>query len=173
MTKRYLGMDPGFANFGWAVVEAEAPGARVKAFGVFRTDKDKKAKATLDDYRRTGELALEMRPILDGEYGRIHAVAAEAMSRPPSTTTAIKMGRAWGVVAALCSGLEVYQVNPSALKRTLTGRIQVDDVELHAAVEELFPEIRDPMLTIPKALREHAYDAIAAVHCARLGRVMK
>ena len=66
-----LGIDPGFANVGYAVVNLQASHDQVLAMGLIRTEKaDKKAKtrASEDNLVRAKEIAQELATLIDHHH---------------------------------------------------------------------------------------------------------
>lgn len=168
---RILGLDPGFANLGWAQVLYD-PGSQkltVEAMGVFTTaksDKKKKVRDTDDNFKRAQELCR----FLDNLFAAADAVAAEEMSSPRNSRTVKLLGMTWGVVATLADIYEhpLVQIPVDVLKKTIAhdGRASKDDIIEH--VNQAFGEdLAERHLTeVAGGLHEHAYDALAAIMCS-------
>ncbi|MCC6811727.1 MAG: crossover junction endodeoxyribonuclease RuvC [Deltaproteobacteria bacterium] len=173
---RLLGLDPGFAAIGWAVVETDPDaGDRLVAAGVVRTKKAKpkqSVSASIDNFRRAQEIGRALGALaLDH---RVDVVCAEAMSFPRSSSVAAKMAMCWGVLAQLCQVLRVrvVQASPQEIKRALTGRTNATKDDVGAAVSLRFPDCVGIVGPLPRGLDEHAYDAVgAAVACMQRGEV--
>jgi Holliday junction resolvasome RuvABC endonuclease subunit len=84
-----LGIDPGFANVGYAVVNIQANYDQVLAMGLIRTEKaNKKAKtrASEDNLVRAKEIAAELVTLIDRHH--ISIICAETMSYPRNAAAA-------------------------------------------------------------------------------------
>lgn len=152
-----LGIDPGLASLGVAVV-AGIPGSRsITEARIFRSTPSAKklsvAKAD-DRFRRARELAAfmaaavaEIRPDL---------VAIEAMSWPRNQTAVVSIALSWGVLAAALVGLPVVQAQPKVWRRhhdpsgsESAAHGSIDDVERGSS------QLRE----FKAADRPHVYDA--------------
>lgn len=178
---RVLGVDPGFAQAGWSVIQVElgsqvslsgrqAQRSSVIAAGRFQTEKSaKKLKVNVgdDDWRRTKELASMLVNVIQ-DYD-IKLVCMESMSSPPNSMTSKKIAFFIGAVAAICQVLDVpcTQITPKRIKKMLCGRINVTDEKIREALDELYPELAKCLDRVKLALsyRQHPYDATGAVHC--------
>lgn len=164
---RVLGVDPGFANFGWCIVDLTPNGIKPITCGVIVTEKSHKRLKVLapdDEFRRTRELAAGVEN-LAVEYD-VRMACAEGMSSPRNAVTVRMLGYAWGVIASVCERLVIplAQVNPKQLKKKLCGRISVTDEELHREVFRRYPDYEAMVHCITvKARQEHAIDALGAV----------
>ena len=110
-----LGVDPGLAVTGWAVLEGGAQQPRLVASGAIRT-------------RAADERALRLRAIADGLAARIveHApgeVAIEQHFVAENVRSAMAIGeaRAAAMIASAAAGLPVYTYAPTAVKETVAG----------------------------------------------------
>lgn len=163
-----LGLDPGFASFGWAAVQMRGDLLLVLALGAIRTapaTKKRRVRATDDNLERAREIAGELAKLCV-RFEPI-AFAAEAMSFPRSSSVAAKMAMAWGIVVdrAESSGLPIVQSTPQELKRVVCDRRDASKDDVAAAVRSAFgPEQIDAALAgIPAGQHEHPIDALAAV----------
>lgn len=165
---RVLGLDPGFASVGWAVVDLfESP--QIHALGVLRTKQSNRKQAVLaaaDNFRRARELGQALGNLVLEQ--RIDVVAAEAMSFPRSSSVAAKMAMCWGVLARICEefDLPLVQASPQQIKRALTGNASASKDDVQASLAIRFPNAIGLVGGLPKGLHEHAFDAAgAAVAC--------
>lgn len=169
-----LGLDPGFASFGWALVllGTESAQDRVHGLGAIRTvkaDKLRGVRSTDDNVERAREIDAELRRMLHGH--RVVAIAAESMSFVRSSAVMAKIGMAWGVTVGLAcgSGLPLLGCTPQELKRAVCGRLDASKAEVAKALDERYGI--DPThweegwgrRVIPPSQREHPYDALGAV----------
>ncbi len=163
---RLLGIDPGFASIGWAVVELGADGEHLKTLGVIRTKKSNRKQNTLaaaDNFRRAREIGRALGGLLLEH--RIEVVCAEAMSFPRSSSVAAKMAMCWGVLAQLCEVLRIpmVQASPQQIKKAVTGRSSASKDDVGDALSLRFSDAVGLVGNLPGGLHEHAFDAVGAV----------
>jgi crossover junction endodeoxyribonuclease RuvC len=111
-----VGVDPGTATTGYALVDEDAEGeARLVRFGVFETRAGEPMPLRLQSLH--GELSA-----LIGE-SRPDAMAVEELFFSRNVTTALSVGQARGVVllAAAQAGLPVFEYKPAEVKQALVG----------------------------------------------------
>jgi crossover junction endodeoxyribonuclease RuvC len=160
---KLLGIDPGFASLGWALVELLPETERVIQMGVIRTAKSTKkrsVRASDDNLRRIGELTQSLEPMVYTP-GAI-AVCAESQSWPRNAGSSAKVGMAWGVLGALAAirGVPIFQASPQEVKKAVTGKKTASKLEVQIALEVRYGPLKWPP---QKTLREHAADALASV----------
>ena len=109
-----LGIDPGLAVTGYAVVADGVP-PRAVAAGVIRTD------PAASVARRLAELYDDLTGVIADH--RPEAAAIEEVFANRNLITVMSVGRASGVaiLAATRAGLEVSEYTPSAVKAAVTG----------------------------------------------------
>lgn len=169
-----LGVDPGFASFGFALLSLApgrgAPGVatgvaeRVEALGLIETQKANKKQAVYasDD---TVKRSRELMDVLDPLFAGASVVAAESMSYPRSSTASCKMGIGWGLIAALAwrYQLPIVQISPQEIKKIHTGRKDASKEDIQEALGTRWGDnFRDQLHKIKKSGREHPADAAAA-----------
>jgi Holliday junction resolvasome RuvABC endonuclease subunit len=95
----------------------------------------------------------------------VRAIAAEAMSFPRNASNSAKMALCWGVLASIAEarGLPIVQTSPQALKRAVTGSATADKAEVQFGLLRRFGNDVEELFIGPDGLREHAFDALAAV----------
>jgi Holliday junction resolvasome RuvABC endonuclease subunit len=175
VTLSLLGLDPGFANLGFAVVEF-GPSAggwgisrwRVVRFGVLRTEassKKRKVLAVEDNVRRALEIARCLRSLATC-CPRTVAICAESMSFPRSSSVAAKVAMSWGAIASLseAANIPILQASPQQVKHAVCGVKSATKEEVQAAVLAMYPEIEALRAGIAKGLWEHPHDALAVAH---------
>ena len=158
-----LGLDPGLASCGVALVELAEP-VRPVALAVLRTRPSPKRRSILaceDSMRRAAELALGLAAWLD-RLGLV-AVCSEAQSWPRSAGSAAKVALAFGVLAAQAQarGLPVLQASPQRVKAAVAGSRTASKGEVAEALAVRFGALPWPA-GLPRGQREHAADALAA-----------
>ena len=164
-----LGVDPGFASLGYAILRLGSQGEALDAAGVIRTsasDKKRKILATDDNARRCREIARE----LDGLFERWQpaVICAESMSFPRNAATAAKMAMSWGVLIAYSHsrGCPIVQASPQEVKLALTRTKTASKDDVAKAVRARYKNAGKLLTDLPESLHEHANDAVAsAVAC--------
>jgi crossover junction endodeoxyribonuclease RuvC len=186
-----MGIDPGFAACGWALVRLRPTAEEVLGLGVIETeksDKKRQVRASDDNLRRARELTSELQVVLEQRGGeRVAVLAAEAQSWPRNAGAVAKVGIAWGVVAALATihSVSVVQASPQEVKKAICGR---KDASKEAIAEAMLSwaaprgaadAIRAMRAEVAGAKHEHAWDALAAVvtcldsELVRMGRALQ
>ena len=143
-----LGVDPGLASTGYAVVRE--PG-EVLACGTVRTPAGSRAGARLLQVRRELEAVLDAHPVDEA--------ALEELFMGSNRTSAIGVAQARGVVLALLEerGIPAAEYKPSQVKLVVSGYGNADKAQL---ARMLAAQVRD----LP-AGSDHAFDAIAIAIC--------
>lgn len=115
-----MGLDPGIARVGWAIIEPTGPTITPIAFGCIETLKNKLAEVRLKEvYDATLKLMKKYRP---------DCVAVEDLFFSNNAKTVIGVGQSRGVLllAAATCGVPVISYSPSAMKRAITGDGKAD-----------------------------------------------
>lgn len=164
-----IGIDPGLANFGYAVVEMGATELRPLQMGLIRTEKSDKKRQVLasdDNVNRGRELAHQFRQILRG-LDNVVAFCVEAMSFPRNSSAAAKMAISWGVIIGIATerDIPIFQVRPQEIKKRMSGSKSASKQDIQATVDAMFTEeiIRPLVAGLTKGRLEHPYDALATV----------
>jgi len=152
---RVLGIDPGTASMGFALVEGDAgrsDQAVLVECGVIRTRPPTPMAERLGQiHAAISELIAELKP---------DCVAVEELFFSSNVTTALSVGQARGVVmlAAAQAGLDVAEYKPNAIKQCLTG--------YGAADKRQVQDMLRISLGLPEAPRpDDAADAAAVALC--------
>jgi crossover junction endodeoxyribonuclease RuvC len=157
-----LGIDPGLAATGYAVLDAQNGRLRVRDSGCARSPARQPLEARVRAiYDHVSEVLARWRPgiaVLEGLY-----------SEYGFPRTAILMGHVRGVIclAAEQCGARVVEVSPAEVKQALTGSGRASKEQIRRAVTR--------MLDLPTAPdSEHVCDALglALVGAAREGIVL-
>ena len=171
-----LGVDPGFASFGWALVRLSSS-LVVEGMGVLRTaksDAKRNVYATDDTLRRAREVSGSLLELLAPHMGDLRVVCAEAMSYPRvkgnvMAVAVSQMSMAWGIIALLAEqwDLPIVQGSPQSIKKALCGTQKATKEEVQATLDAQFGaslgEAHLKPHKVPKGQWEHPYDALAAV----------
>lgn len=165
------GIDPGFANFGFAAVELLPTAENILHIEVIRTKPSPNKRRILtgdDNNRRAQEIARQLMRLFD-EY-RPLLIAVEEMSYPPNASAAGKMMMARGIVIALSVArprpIPIRCIGPQELKLATAGSKKATKVMVAEAVYRRYPESRALtrfLTSTPKTKQEHGIDAIGAV----------
>lgn len=170
-----LGIDPGLANFGYAVVEFASWGKKLHKLGLVRTEKSAKkvgVRASDDNTRRAREI-FQPTTSLISDY-KIKVICAEAMSFPRSSSASHKLGISWGIVVSLSSifGLPIVQASPQDIKSHLCGNKKASKEDVQLALSEMYGGDADPQQFV-KTKREHPFDALGAVEACLDSEVVR
>lgn len=147
---RVLGVDPGLASTGYAVIEGPAGRPRVVALGTVRTSpRTEHAERLHAIHRQMAEIA---------DANAVGAAAVEAWFVHPMSRAAMAMAEARGAILAALAGVGVPVVEyaPNSIKQSVTGHGAADKQQVRAMVERL---------TGAQPGSSHAADALAAAIC--------
>ncbi|WP_428771118.1 crossover junction endodeoxyribonuclease RuvC [Treponema sp. HNW] len=147
--RRVLGLDPGLASTGWAVVDYEDSRYRCAAQGVIETEKDlSRGERLLLIYNRLQEIIDAYEP---SEAGM------ETLYFAKNVTSALCVAEARGVLTlCLCSNsIPLFEYSPNCIKKSVSGTAKADKALVQQYVKLLLG-----LSEIPKP--DHAADALAA-----------
>ena len=150
---RVLGIDPGLAATGWAVLDPAPEKPRVIACGTIRTCP---ADGAGD---RLAKIARGLRAAIVEHAPAVAAVEQALVAR--SARSALALGEARGValLAAAEAGLEVHQYLPMHVKQAATGYGHADKQQVARVIPHLVAAAAAP------ADSSHAADAVAIALC--------
>ena len=149
---RILGIDPGLATIGYAVVDKETNHFDVLEYGVIKTSADKKDTKRLEIiHYNIEELIKEFRP---------EQMAVEELFFNKNVKTAISVGQARGVIllAGSQAGLKVAEYTPLQIKQAVVGYGRADKNQVQQMVKSLLN-----LAELPKP--DDAADALAVSIC--------
>ena len=128
---RVMGIDPGYATTGYAVVERDAGRLTPKCFGAIRTSSD------LAQAQRLVQLRFELLALIAAHEPEV--VAIERVFFSVNVRTAMAVGQAAGValVSAGEAGLEVHDYTPTEVKQSVTGTGTAGKAQVQAMVAAL------------------------------------
>ncbi len=152
-----LGIDPGLASTGYAVVERSGSRLRPVDWGVIHTEPAAPhATRLVEIYARVTDLI--------AAYS-IEAAAIESWFVHPVSRAAMGMAESRGaiLVAIAGAGIEIVEYSPNTIKQSVTGNGRADKVQVRAMVERLAGV--DPG-------SDHAGDAMAAAICHLSGSAL-
>lgn len=155
---RVLGVDPGYATTGYAVIERARGGLRPVALGAIRTS-GSDARPIRLAYLRAQLLTLI------AEHGPV-AVALERVFFTVNARTAMAVGQASGVAMATAgeAGLEVTEYTPTEVKQSVTGTGTAPKHQVQSMIAALLH-----LAEIPKPADAADACALAICHLNRSG----
>lgn len=191
-----LGLDPGFAKTGWALIEIHGQPFRVVAMGLLETQKARgKVLATEDDFRRARKIAGVITGLVTGHHSLYpkgdvdqsgaDMICMEAMSFMRNAASMAKVALAYGVVAAVAESFDIacVQASPQKIKKACAIAPSSDWSESSTkkaakfkVIEELqrrYPETVEMTRHIPKTKLEHPFDALGAIEACRESEIFK
>lgn len=162
-----LGVDPGFASFGYSTVRLLPSIEEVMLTDVIRTQKSPKklnVKAADDNFRRSQAIAAVLHEVV--KRWQPVAIAAESMSFPRNASAAAKVAMAWGILSDLCYiyQLPMVQATPQDIKKALCGNKSATKEDVQKALEVRYGDqfLRFTQ-TVPAGQWEHGFDSVGAV----------
>lgn len=150
---KIIGIDPGIATTGWAVLEFEDREImEILDYGVIETSKD------LNSGERLSEIYSDLRKILEDFEPEIAGV--ETLIFCNNAKTAMQVGEARGVVVLALeqSGIEVCEFTPLQVKSSISGYGKANKGQVQENVKRICK-----LESIPKP--DDAADAIAVAIC--------
>jgi len=149
---RILGIDPGLATIGYALVDKKTNHFEVLEYGVIKTSADKEDIERLEIIHRNIEaLIKEFKP---------EQMAVEELFNNKNVKTAIAVGQARGVIllAGSQAGIKVAEYTPLQIKQAVVGYGRADKKQVQLMVKSLLN-----LSEIPKP--DDAADALAISIC--------
>ncbi len=125
---RILGIDPGIARVGWAVIETHSPQLITKSFGCIETDKGEKPEVRLQEiHEAITLLCKKFQP---------DCMSVEELFFATNAKTAIGVGQSRGVIllAAAQAKVPVVSYTPLAVKRAIAGDGKADKKQVTSMV---------------------------------------
>jgi len=170
---KLIGIDPGLAACGVAIVDITSVTPRVITLNVVRTApsaKKRRLRSADDLGDRVRGIATVLRARLE-EHRDLVAICVEAAVIPvvggrmrAKPSILIALGRVRGLLDAFAveRGLPIIEETAQTLKLLTAGRRDASKADVQAALELRFPEVK-ALWPTQKTLIEHAADALAAV----------
>lgn len=167
-----LGLDPALRTLGWSVARETDGAIEPLALGVVRTKPDPKLSKTLDNFDAALKISAALLRLIrwtpDGaaEFVTIAEIRAEAMSYPPSASSAAKISLCWGAIATISAlyAIPVYEASPQAIKRAVVGVPSASKNDVRNALEKAYGRARiaSMLAGLSRELHEHPIDGLAA-----------
>ena len=129
---RILGIDPGLATVGYAVIDAKDRECKLLEYGCIRTSPDQHLPARLEIiFQAVTELIDEFSP---------EEMSVEELFFSKNVTNGLLVGQARGVVvlAAKLRGLSLYEYKPMQVKQAVTGYGRADKRQMQENIRMIF-----------------------------------
>jgi crossover junction endodeoxyribonuclease RuvC len=137
---RILGIDPGIARVGWAVIETHTPEPVPISFGCITTEKEEKPEERLKQIHTAINLLVN----------KFHpdCMSVEDLFFATNAKTAIGVSQSRGVIllAAAIAHIPVISYTPLAVKRAITGDGAADKKQVTAMVVRILKLKKAPSL---------------------------
>ncbi len=148
---RILGIDPGYARVGWAVLETRSSKLEIRNFGCIETSKNTAAQERLVYvYKEVCALIKKYKP---------DALAVEELFFTSNAKTAFKVGEARGVIilAGAMQKISVASYTPLQVKAAVTGYGNADKTQVGKMIKAILklkemPKLDDTVDAIAVAL---------------------
>lgn len=117
---RILGLDPGLATVGFAILDIQDESKNLLEFGVITTHKDlPKAERLKEIHQDLSDIVRDYKPDL---------ASVEQLFFSKNVSTGIAVAEARGVIllALQEAGCQIHEYSPSSMKRALTGNGKAD-----------------------------------------------
>ncbi|MBQ9058543.1 MAG: crossover junction endodeoxyribonuclease RuvC [Atopobiaceae bacterium] len=147
-----LGIDPGLANTGWAVIETRGSSARARAYDVISSSADESLDVRLGRiYNRIGFAIRNYEP---------DCVSIESVYFGVNTRSAIWTAHARGaaIAAVASAGLPLGEYTPMQIKQAVVGTGSADKHQVTYMIRSILELDHDPK-------PDHCADALAAALC--------
>lgn len=145
---RILGIDPGYARVGWAVIENEKSNIKSQKFGCIETSKNTHSQERLVTvYEEVSALIKKYKP---------DVLAVEELFFTSNAKTAFKVGEARGVIilAGATQKLPVFSYTPLQVKIAVSGYGRADKFQVGQMIKTILH-----LKTLPKP--DDTVDALA------------
>ena len=149
---RVLGIDPGMATTGWAVVERQGDGYRPLAYGAIVTG----AKTPWP--QRLQEISREVRALAARHAPQVAAIEELFFAKDSRSASSVGHGRGVLLYTLAELGLPIFEYNPRQVKIALTGYGAADKSQIQHMVQRLLN-----LKEVPKP--DDAADAVAIALC--------
>lgn len=149
---RVLGIDPGTATTGWAILEENKNRIEAVAYGLIKTAQDKKNEQRL----------LEISQDLDRIIKKYHPqeAAVEKIYFFKNQKTVIEIGQSRGAVllTLIKKNLKIFNYTPLQVKQSVTGYGRAEKKQIQLMVKNILKLKRIPLV-------DDTADAIAIALC--------
>ncbi len=152
---KILGIDPGTNVMGYAVLNTNLNKSDVEAIGVIQM------KQMKDHYEKLKFIFEKVNALLEQYHPDVLAIEAPFYGK--NVQSMLKLGRAQGIVIAVClnAGMEVYEYEPRKIKQAITGNGNAAKEQVAAMLCHMYP-LKDAVEYLDET------DALAAAVCHHL-----
>jgi len=154
---RVLGVDPGSAATGWALLVAQGNRVVVEGSGVIRTGSGERSVRLATLQERLTAVVHEVRP-------DVAAVEASFSGRNPKTSLLLAESRGVILAALGRSGVDVHSYSPAEVKSSVVGHGRADKHQIVYMVRRLLGLDSDP----PRDAADAMAVALTHLHARRL-----
>lgn len=127
---RVLGIDPGSRVTGWGVVERRAGQLRLVAHGTLRLGEGEVSARLAEIHRGIGSLVCEHEPAA-------FAIEEAYLGRNVRSMMRLAEARAVSILAAELNSVQIHEVPPSLVKKSVTGHGRASKEAVRSAVMQL------------------------------------
>ena len=157
---RVLGIDPGTATTGWAVIEERDCRLRVLAYGSINTLKNK------SESQRLYEIHKDLSEIIKKYHPRESAIEKIFFFKNQKTVIPVSQARGAILLTLEQKGVTVFGYTPLQVKQSVTGYGRAEKKQIQLMAKSILE-----LKTIPRP--DDAADAIAVAVCHLNSRVMQ
>jgi len=149
---KILGLDPGLAHTGYAVIKKENNEIEVIDYGCIETKAGKKIE------KRLSNIFKELNKIIN-KYNP-DKMAAENLYFCKNVTSAFKVGQAKGIInlAAAKKDIAIFEYTPLQIKQAITGYGKAGKRQVQKMLKNILKLNKLPQ-------PDHASDALAVAYC--------
>jgi Holliday junction resolvasome RuvABC endonuclease subunit len=178
---KVMGIDPGFATTGVAILQGTSDGSEVRCLGLKLIETKKTPKKLMrdlrvsaDDYQRLRQIHYEMRTvIMEHEPAAIAYEVYQPFTGPVKGRTGYrssswKVGRVEGVIVSIGTihELLILPFLTLDLKKGLTGNRSASKAQVQEALHAKVSGFTQALLRISKTKKEHVSDAVGYAYLA-------
>jgi len=162
---KVLGLDPGFASMGWAVIDFGDDGPACRSAGLIKTKRDPLHSKHDDNLFRIQKIANSLEK-LDDLFGPAF-VASEAMSWTRHANADRAVAMAWGAIGSSLLSVPIIQISPVDVKDRLCGMKTASKALVEERVRDRITAAGEWLDRVSKTQRNHVADAMAvALACS-------
>lgn len=155
-----LGIDPGFASMGWAVISFGGDGPACEEAGIIKTKRDPIQSKHDDNLYRIQKIAQSLEKI-EATFNPAF-VACEAMSWTRHANADRAVAMAWGAIGTALLEVPIIQISPVDVKNRLCGMKTASKALVEERVKDRILDAGEWLERIAKTQRNHVADAMAA-----------
>lgn len=160
-----LGIDPGFASMGWAVISFGGDGPACEEAGIIKTKRDPIQSKHDDNLYRIQKIAQSLEKI-EATFNPAF-VACEAMSWTRHANADRAVAMAWGAIGTALLEVPIIQISPVDVKNRLCGMKTASKALVEERVKDRILDAGEWLERIAKTQRNHVADAMAvALACS-------